>query len=416
MRRPSLLLWGLAALLVSARGSDDFLDRLDEALTRSSPDGEFRARLSGTLDLEGYSFSQPAPGLVVSQGNELFNPRLTLFVDAQLGGQVYFFLQSRVDRGFDPSNDGLEIRLDEYALRYTPWADGRFNLQLGKFATVVGTWVQRHGSWENPFITAPLPYENLTGMWDVFAVRSAATLLRWAHIRPTSFVGEQFADANFRLPIIWGPSYATGAAVSGELGFFNYAAEVKNGSLSSRPEYWDTDEVRWANPTFSGRIGFRPAERWSFGLSASAGTYLLPEAQPGLAPGHDLGDYREIVFAQDVSYAWHHWQAWAEAYEAKFEIPTVGTVETRAYYVEAKYKFTPQFSGALRWNQQVFGNVTDMTGENVRWGFNTWRIDVAPSFRFTPHLQLKLQYSVQPEHLGTNRYNHEFAAQMTVRF
>ena len=412
----TLLLCALAAITLPARGAEDFLDRLDEALTASAQNAAVRARLSGTLDLEGYSFSQPAPGLIVSQGTSLFNPRLTLFVDAQLGGKIYFFVQSRVDRGFDPSNDGLECRLDEYALRFTPWTDGRFNLQVGKFATVVGTWVQRHGSWENPFITAPLPYENLTGMWDVFAVRSAATLLRWAHVRPLSFTGEQFADAHFRLPIVWGPSYASGAAISGEFGNFNYAAEMKNGSLSSRPEYWDVGEVHWAHPTFSGRVGFRPDERWSFGLSASAGSYLLPEAGPGLAPGHDADDYREVVLAQDVSYAWHHWQVWAEAYEARFEIPTVGTVETTAYYIETKYKFTPQFFGALRWNQQLFGTVTDIAGEHVRWGYDTWRVDVAPSFRFTPHTQLKVQYSVQPEHLGTNHYNHEFAGQLTVRF
>ena len=61
---------------------------------------------------------------------------------------------------------GAQVRLDEYALRVTPWDDGRFNLQVGKFSTVVGNWVQRHHSWENPFITAPLPYENLTAISD----------------------------------------------------------------------------------------------------------------------------------------------------------------------------------------------------------------------------------------------------------
>jgi len=415
MNRALLIACGLATLAV--RGSaEEFLDRLDEALTVSTADAAVRARVSGMLDLEGYAFSQPTPGLLVSAGSQLFSPRLTTFLDLQLGGHAYVFVQARVDRGFDPSNDGLETRLDEYALRLTPWNDGRLNLQLGKFATVVGNWVQRHGSWDNPFVTAPLPYENLTGMWDVAAVRSAATLLRWSHVRPKTFPGERFADDNFRLPVIWGPSYATGAAVSGELGRFNYAAEVKNGALSSRPEYWDVSEVHWRNPTWSGRVGFRPDERWSLGFSASAGTYLLPSAQTTLAPGRDLDDYREVVVAQDLSFAWHHWQVWAEAYEAKFEIPTVGTVRTAAWYVETKYKFTPQFFGAVRWNQQVFGTVTDSLGARVRWGYNPWRFDLAPTYRFTPHVQLKLQYSLQPDELGGRAYQHAAAAQLTVRF
>ena len=64
---------------------DDFLDRLDTELTVSAFNDNLRARLSGTIDLEMYHFQQPAPGLINSQIDNLFNPRLTLFLDAQLG-------------------------------------------------------------------------------------------------------------------------------------------------------------------------------------------------------------------------------------------------------------------------------------------------------------------------------------------
>ncbi|HTL78559.1 MAG TPA: hypothetical protein VL136_04055, partial [Candidatus Babeliales bacterium] len=113
---------------------DDALDRLDSTLTISGFENNFRARLSGTVDLEFYNFQQPAPGLIDSTNDNLFNPRLTLFLDAQAGSQVYFFAQARLDRGFDPSDHGAEVRLDEYALRITPWEDGRFTLQAGQFA------------------------------------------------------------------------------------------------------------------------------------------------------------------------------------------------------------------------------------------------------------------------------------------
>ena len=96
---------------------------------------------------------------------------------------------------------------------------------------------------------------------------------------------------------------------------------------------------------------------WSFGFSASNGSYFRPEAQATLPPGRDIGDYRELVLGQDASFAWHHLQVWAEVYEARFEVPRVGNADTLAYYLEAKYKFTPQFFGALRWNQQLFSNV-----------------------------------------------------------
>src|SRR6266508_3160610 len=143
---------------------DDFFDQIDTALTMSAFHDNLRARLSGTLDLEIYHFEQPAPGLIDSRIDTLFNPRLTLFLDAQVGSHIYFFSQSRLDRGFDPSDNGAQIRLDEYALRVTPWADGRLTLQIGKLATVVPNWVPQNISWENTFITEPPVSKKVTAI------------------------------------------------------------------------------------------------------------------------------------------------------------------------------------------------------------------------------------------------------------
>jgi len=405
MRMLRALNFCLLACTVHAFEIDDFFDRLDNALTITAFDGNLRARLSGTIDTEFYNFQQPAPGLIDSEIDNLFNPRLTLFLDAQLGSQIYFFAQSRLDRGFDPSDRGAQVRLDEYALRFTPWDDGRFNLQAGKFATVVGNWVPRHLSWENPFINAPLVYDNITPISDKIAPAS-----------PLDFV-HRFDNGKYEFnPVIWGPSYASGISISGRLGRFDYAAEMKNASLSSRPESWNVTETGFDHPTFSGRIGFRPNQIWNFGLSASDGPYFRPEAEQTLPPGRSIGDYREFVLGQDALFAWHHLQLWAEFYEARFEVPRVGDADTFAYYFEAKYKFTPQLFGALRWNQQLFSNIPDGAGGQVRWSQDLWRIDAAAGYRFTSHTQLKLQYSFQRETTGPHDDNHLIAAQLTVRF
>jgi hypothetical protein len=385
---------------------DDFFDQLDTALTISAFQDNLRARLSGTLDLEIYHFEQPAPGLIDSQIDTLFNPRLTLFLDAQVGSQIYFFAQSRLDRGFDPSDNGAQIRLDEYALRVTPWDDGRLTVQIGKFATVVGNWVPRHLSWENPFVNAPLVYENVTPIRDKSAPLSLFDFI----------YGPYYYKKYAFNPVIWGPSYASGISVSGRLDRFDYAVEMKNASLSSRPESWSVTENGFEDPTVSARVGFRPNEAWNFGFSASEGTYFRDEAEPTLPPGRDIGDYREFVLGQDASFAWHHLQVWTEFYEARFEVPRAGNADTFAYYVEAKYKFTPQFFGAIRWNQQLFDSVTDPSGQSIRWGQNLGRIDVAAAYRFTPHMQLKLQYGFQHETTGPGDDNHLLAAQFTVRF
>jgi hypothetical protein len=385
---------------------DDFFDRFDTALTISAFQDNLRARLSGTLDLEFYNFEQPPPGLIISDVDNLFNPRLTLFLDAQIGSHIYFFAQSRLDRGFDPSDNGAQVRVDEYALRVTPWDDGRFTAQIGKFATVVGNWVPRHLSWENPFINAPLVYENVTPIRDKSAPVSVFDFI----------YGPYYYEKYAFNPVIWGPSYASGISVSGRLDRFDYAVEMKNASLSSRPESWRITESGFEPPTFSTRVGFRPNEVWNFGFSASEGPYFRREAQSTLPPGRDIGDYKEFALGQDASFAWRHLQVWVEFYEARFQVPRVGDADTVAYYIEAKYKFTPQLFGAIRWNQQLFGDVGNPFGGSIRWSEDLARIDLAAGYRFTSHTQLKIQYSYQHETTGQGNDNHLIAAQLTTRF
>lgn len=388
--------------IASVAQAQEILDHVGEALTFSALNDTVRARFSGTIDLEGYHFEQPTPGLIDSDGDFLFNPRLTLFLDAQAGSNVYAFVQARFDRGFDPTDHGPQIRLDEYALRVTPWQNGIVSLQLGKFATVVGSYAPRHLSWENPFITAPLLYENLTALQDSYGylVQHYDAALAY--------------DKYELIPVVWGPSYATGVSLSGRVGSFDYAAEIKNRSLSSRPETWDLNRVGFENPTYSARLGWRPNQMWNFGLSLSDGAYLMPSASHVLPPGKDVGDFREQVLAQDISFAWHHMQFWAEVYEARFDIPRLGNAGTVAWYLEAKYKFAPQFFAALRWNQQFFGT-TDEPG-SVPLGPDLFRVDASAAYRFTEHSQFKVQYSYQHQTSGNGEDNHLLAAQFTVRF
>jgi len=403
-----------AAAVSVASAADDFVDPLEDALVFGDTRHGVNARLSGTLDLEAYHYQLPAPGLLYTDSQNLFSPRLSLFLDAQLGQYLYFFAQSRADRGFDPGDEHWRMGLDEFALRLSAGDDGYLHLQIGKFATVVGNWVERHGSWDNPFITAPLVYESLTGVWDSVGPDSVDTLLHWSHVRPSEFPDGVKDDKEHRLPLIWGPSYGSGLALSGLIERFQYAVELKNSALDSRPTSWNPSNVQWQNPTFSVRFGYRPNEAWNFGLSGSTGTYLQPSATIPL--GQKLDNYRELVIGQDVSYAWHHLQVWAEIYEVRFQIPHVGNADVVSYYAEAKYKFTAQFFGAVRWNQQIYGTLRDDAGERSPWGRDSWRIDLAPAYRLTPHTQLKFQYSLQRTTGPTLDWNNFFAIQATLRF
>lgn len=403
------------AIAAPARASDEFFDRLADSLVFNSAGGGFRARVSGTLDLEAYRVQAPAPGLIYTAGDSLFNPRLTLFLDAQAGGRIYFFAQARADRGFDPSDRSLRGRLDEYAVRVAPWTGANLSVQAGKFATVVGSWVPRHGSWENPFVTAPFAYEHVTAIWDSAAARSSNMLLKWGHVNTGSTAAEEYADKRLRSPIIWGPAYSSGIALFAESGKFDAAFEVKNAGLPVGPKGWDPTRESFEHPTVGARVTWRPNVMWRLGMSASSGSYLMPSAGRTLPPGFGLGDYRQTLFAQEVSFAWHHWQVWAELFQARFEIPRVGDAGVFSGYVEVKRRFTPVSSGAVRWNFQTPGSIPH-GGGTAKWGREAQRLDFAPSWRFSAHSQLKLQFSLQHEPGAPRRTSHMLAAQFTVRF
>lgn len=403
MKIHTILRIAILAVTPAAVRGDDFIERLGDNLTYSAFDDQARVRVSGLVDLEYYDFSNAAPGLIFTEDGRLWNPRLTLFLDGQLGPDLYLFAQARADRGFDPADEAIGVRLDEYALRWTPWDDGRLSIQGGQFATVVGNAVKRHLSWDNPFINAPLIYENVTRIND-------AAPPRYGY----SFLGDEGEEKYYYNPVIWGPSYATGLSVSGRFGKFDYAAEVKNAGLSSRPESWPVTERGFEDPTFSARAGYRPDMAWDLGFSASAGPYYTDDAEAALPPGRDPGDYLQIVLGQDLSYAWEHWQLWFEIYEARFEVPYVGNADTLGYYIEAKYKFTPSLFGAIRWNQQFFGDVPSGTGSKEPWGNDIARLDLAMTCRFTPSSQMKLQYGIQNE--DDYGVSHLLAAQFSIRF
>jgi hypothetical protein len=397
---------GLATGLVApglALAAADWGDRVASALAFADADGAVRAQVSGLASLTAYRGPQENPGLVFTEQDVLLSPRLALFLDGQLGPRVNGFVQARVDRGFDPGDGNAEFRLDEYALRFALGREASGQLEVGKFATVLGNWVARHDEWQNPFVSAPLPYEYLTGVTDESAQTSPADLL------PP--VGEEVYE---HLPIIWGPSYATGVSLSGRQGKFDFAVEFKNTGPSSRPAAWPLDAVGFAHPSVGARLGFRPDLRFKFGLSASDSVFLLPDAAATLPPGGRLASYRERLWGQDFAFEWHHLQVWAELFEVQFDLPQVGPARTVAGYVEMRYKVNPRLAAALRWNRQVFSNLA-AAGGATPWGTDLERIDLAATFRCTAQSQFKAQVSAVVASARKDRPDATYALQFVLR-
>ena len=394
---------------LSASAQFDPLAWLDERLFYESRDGKIAADFSGHVDLEGYVFEGQPPALLFER-DDFFNPRLSLFADVEIGQSIYVFVQARQDRGFDPGAQVNDFRFDEYFIRYSTELAHPISFQFGKSATIFGNWQRRHFTWDNPFINAPLPYENVTVITD-----------RLGPGAPAAFLGRQGVADNKGgwLPVIWGPAYTTGGTLFGTIEKFSYAASFKNNSISSRPTRWDAVNQSWEHPTYTTRLGYTPNAAWDFGSSFSYGAYLLDGAELfGTFPGgpYDRGSYNQMTLGWDLAYAHHHWEFWSEVILSRFQVPNVGNADSLSYYFESRYKLTPKLFLGLRWNQQIFETVPDGTGGDRHWDRNIWRIDTSLGYRFTRNMQAKVQHSLNQEQNSSRQADHLFATQLTLKF
>lgn len=383
-----------------------WLDSLDEMTRFDADSAGIHADLSFMADATAFAVEQPAQGLLSSDDRVFFSPRLLSFLDVQMGDRVLLHGQMRVDRGFDPGAAAAgQVRLDEYYLQARLWKQDEVNVRIGKFATAFGSWAKRNLSWDNPLITAPMAYEDVLPMTDGFAPGGLA-----------GFAARRDMPDNKSgwVPIIWGPSYATGASIFGRAGMLEYAFEVKNAALSSNPQSWDgVQDGFHTNPTVTGRVGLRPAPEWTFGTSFSHGPYMRASGSGSLPAGTSVNDYTQTTWGLDAGYTHHRWQIWSELIAARFEVPRVGAVDVLSGFVEAKYKVTSSLWAAARWNQSAFSDVPGLTTE---WDRNAWRADLALGYRFTERVQVKLQYSVGDKRGNDREGNHLGAMQVTVRF
>lgn len=405
--RAALSFMVAASVPSSLLAQESFLRSLDDALSYQTDDGSFSAQLSGLGTLEGHAFDKNPPGLIFGDESPFVNSRLVLFLDTTVGSVFSSFLQARLDRGIDPRSSDIDVRLDEYTLRAAPPDDERFAVQVGKFATVGGNFIARHDFWENPFISAPLPYENVLTISDDAAPSGPAQLLDRREIpdRKGNWV-----------PILWDPMYTSGAAVFLSNGTVSAAVELKNGSLSSRPSVWTVDVQDFDYPTVTGRVGVRPNPAWDLGLTASQGAYLRESAKSSLPPGSSIGDFQQQLLGADLKYEHGYLTIWSELFFNRFEVPNVGNCDSIAYYVEAKYKLRSDLFGAVRWNQQLFDEIADGMGGEAEWDNDFIRTDLSFGYTLIDNLLGKIQYSYSHQTGPVQQGEHYGAVELVAKF
>jgi hypothetical protein len=138
---------------------------------------------------------------------------------------------------------------------------------------------------------------------------------------------------------------------------------------------------------------------------------MTTRARPTLPPGKDIDN----LHARAGNLPGDTCRSGRKFSGARFEVPTVGDADTLSSYIEAKYKVTTQFFGAVRWNEQFYGNVP-AGGSQQPWGNDIWRVDAALGYRFTDYLQTKIQYSFSHQDAPLQQGEQLVAGQLTIKF
>ena len=389
---------------------EEAIDQLKQFHCVASPDGGFRLNSDFWLTQDFMVFDQPPPPLVQSGQYQTYWPQLNGLLAMEFGQHLSFVALGQVYRGFDPQDQSLSANLSEYFTVIRPLDTDALVVKGGTFATCYGQWVNRHFSFQNPLINAPLMYEGMTTVSDGSAGLTA-TPGRGA------FLGRKNKADNVPawLPIVWGPSYTSGGQLGGTYQGFDYALELKNASLSSRPSEWQFWDKSFADPTLTGRVGWRPDAAWNLGVSGSGGSYLA--ADPKTTAAVNAWDATQTVVGADVSWAHGPLELWSEFAWSRWRIPNLEPADATSYFIEGKWKFAQQLWLAGRWNQQLYGDYgTVAPGGTTSWSNDMWRIDACVGWKIDRFVQCKVQYSYLDQQNFQQASPNLFAVQLVVEF
>jgi len=384
---------------------------LGDALVAGDPDGAWTVGIDPWIDQTGWFFTQPPPGFIQADGHALYAPVVNLMGTATAGKVLDFTVYAMASRGFDPTEAPMEMILNEYFVNVRPFENQLLALRAGAFGTTFGQWNRRYLSFENPLIDAPLPYGWMTSIGDGTQLPANPAAAGQLGRKDKA---DNVPDWN---PIIWGPAYASGFSALGTFPAWqgplvDWAVEVKNASLSSRPEEWAWWDRNMASPTITGRVAIRPDARWTIGGSVSQGSYLI--ADPTVRTGTSIGDpgqYDQTTWGIDLSYA-HRWaEIWAEFIWNTFDQPALGDLTSFSWFVEGRINVAVDTWVSARWNSQFYG---DLNGES--WDNDVQRFDIGGGTRLSESFTFKLQFSHANESGSVDQGQWYGATQLIMEF
>ena len=274
-----------------------------------------------------------------------------------------------------------------YALyfRVRPWAERRFDIQIGRIPPTFGAFPRRNYETDNPLIGYPLAYQYLTSIRADAIPASADELvqMRGRGWLATYSIPEQTSAPG--VPLVNALRWDTGVQAHVATDLVEFAASITSGTLSN-PLFRDDNAGR----QFAGRAVVRPIAGLVIGASGAHGPFVSREAARAAVGGEHDGAFSQTAWGSDVEYARGYYVLRAETIVSRWTLPLIDNRLTSvATSVEGRYKIRPGFYVAARVDHLGFSRITTSTGSPT-WDAPVTRLETGGGYSILRNLLMKI--------------------------
>lgn len=310
--------------------------------------------------------------------------RLRLLGEWQAAPHVSFLGELRTE-----NQDTIEAAA--LYLRWRPWTDRAFDVQVGRIPPVIGAFARHAYGRDNLVIGVPLAYQYLTSLRPDAIPATADDLLRmrargW---RPSFPIGS--GTVSVGVPLVSASDWAIGGEVHGRIGRVDLA-----GAITEGPPAAPTSLKGGPHPMVSGRVGVTIVPSLVVGFSGARGQWIDESVLSTLAENLRHRADQTVVGA-DVEYSHTRLLVRAEWLLSAFAIPSVASPEIRSPlvaqsgFLEGRYRWHPRWQAAMRVERLTFGDVRGALfgGAETPWDAPVRRVEAIVGFRAARNLEVR---------------------------
>ncbi|MBD3165683.1 hypothetical protein GF324_03730 [bacterium] len=240
----------------------------------------------------------------------------------------------------------------------------------------------------------------------------------WHYITPLSSRGDQAATElignraveNDGIPMGYDTCWDTGISLHYEQGWFEGATAITQATLSS--------PYAKRNDGYQGtvKLGLHPTYGLRFGGSAAYGPWIARRDDMDLPDA--IESYMQTALGAYAEYSFGRWQFFSEWMQLRWEMPFIeeGDVSAWSAYGEAKWKVTPSYYLAARYDRFQYGEIDNGNGVEREWGYSFNRLETALAWRVIREGFIRLDYQgtffdhseIDPVHLIALQFEFSF--------